>query len=192
MQTFTGRKFFPLQPRAEDLAIEDIAHGLAMTCRYGGHSRSFYSVAEHAVLVSRHVPVEYAREGLLHDSSEAYLGDLIRPLKYQPEMAEFRKAEAEIERLVEQHFGLRTDPAARAAVKEVDDRILIDEIRTLACKPLLYLDPDGDGKGGTLAGLQPLGAEILCYTPERAEMMFLLRFWELFPEHAPADFEITV
>lgn len=162
-----------------------------MTCRYGGHSRIFYSVAEHAVLVSRHVPPEFAREGLLHDSSEAFLGDMIRPLKYQPEMAEFRRAEEAIERLVESHYGLRVDPAARAAVKEIDDRILIDEIRTLACKPELYLDPNGDGKGGTLANLLPIGAEILGYTPERAEMMFLLRFWELFPERAPADFEIT-
>src|SRR4029077_4249720 len=52
MQTYSGRKFYPLHPRAEDVELADVAHGLAMTCRYGGHSRLFYSVAEHCVLVS--------------------------------------------------------------------------------------------------------------------------------------------
>ena len=188
MQTFTGRQFYPLAPRAEDIAIEDVAHGLAMTCRYGGHTKHFYSVAEHCVLVSRHVPPEFAREGLLHDTAEAYIGDMVRPLKYQDAMLEFRKAEAAIERCVAERFALRTDPEALAAVKEIDDRILVDEISALMPRPELYLNPGGDGKGGTLGKLAPLGAEILGYTPERAEVLFLLRFYELFPEHRPPGF----
>src|SRR5207248_1661023 len=110
-------------PRAEDICIEDIAHGLAMTCRYGGQCLRFYSVSEHSVLVSRLVAPEFAREALLHDASEAYIGDMIRPLKYQPEMAEFLRAESAIEHCVADRFGLRTDAVARAAVKEFDDRI---------------------------------------------------------------------
>lgn len=185
MQTFTGRQFSPLAPRAEDVCIEDVAHGLAMTCRYGGATLRFYSVAEHAVLVSRHVAPEFAREALLHDSSEAYTGDLIRPLKYQPAMAEFRKAEHAIEQCVIEHFGLRTDPRVWAAIKEIDDRILVDEIKELMRRPSLYLEPGGDGQDGSLRDVKPLGAEILGYNPERAEVLFLLRFYELFPERLP-------
>lgn len=184
MQTFSGLQFRPLSPRAEDINIDDVAHGLAMTCRYGGHVLHYYSVAEHCVLVSRHVPPEFALEGLLHDSSEAYLGDMVRPLKYQPEMAEFRKAEAAIERCVEERFRLNTSAAARVAVKEIDDRILVDEIKALMRVPSLYLEPGGDGQGGALTR-EPIGAEILGYPPERAELLFLLRYYELCPEALP-------
>ncbi len=180
MQTASGRRLDPLHLRAEDICVDDVAHGLAMTCRYGGQCKSYYSVAEHAVLVSRHVAPEFAREALLHDTSEAYIGDMIRPLKYQPEMAEFRKAEHDIEQCVIEHFGLHTDPAVWAAVKLVDDRILIDEIRALMHTPDMYLEP-----GGWTEGLEPLGADIACYSPERAEVVFMLRFLELFPERAP-------
>lgn len=178
IQTSTGRKFYPLAPKVEDLDILDIARGLAMTCRYGGQTaRSFYSVAEHCVLVSRHVPPEYAREGLMHDTAEAYIGDMVRPLKHQPEMYEFRKAESAIEQCVAEKFGLRTDPDALAAVKNIDDRILLDEFHALMARPDLYLEP-----GGWTDGLEPVGAEILGYSPERAEILFLARFGELFPE----------
>lgn len=194
IQTSSGRKFFPLAPRVEDLYIEDIARGLSSICRYGGQTaKGWYSVAEHCVLVSQFVTPEYAREALLHDTSEAFIGDMVRPLKHQPEMHEFRKAEAAIEKCVAEKFNLRTDAAALAAVKEIDDRILRDEISALMARPELYLEAGGDGKAGTLASLQPLGAEIVCYTPARAEMAFLLRFWELFPEHRTfEDFDMQI
>ena len=60
MQTYTGRQFWPIDPRANEVHIEDIAHALSMMCRYNGHCRTFYSVAEHSVLVSQHVPPEHA------------------------------------------------------------------------------------------------------------------------------------
>lgn len=184
IQTYTGRQFWPFAPRVEDINILDVAHGLAMTCRYGGHTKKFYSVAEHCWHLSFLGP----REALLHDSSEAYLGDVPRPIKYQPQMAEFRAAEAQIERLVAEKFSLSTDPAVWLAVKELDDRILVDEIQALMRRPELYLEPGGDGEsGGTLAHLKPLGVQIRCFTPEQAEFAFLSRFAELFPEH-PIDF----
>lgn len=183
MQTFTGRQFSPFAPKIEDISILDVAHGLAMTCRYGGHTKKFYSVAEHCWLLS-HVPGA-PRETLLHDSSEAYLGDIPRPIKYQPQMAEFRKAEAEIERLVAIRYGLSTDPAVWAKVKELDNRILVDEIAALMRRPELYLEPGGDGETGTLAHLAPLGIQIRCFQPEEAEFVFLKRFAELFPEQLP-------
>ena len=71
IQTYTGRQFWPLDPRVDEIHIEDIAHSLSMRCCYGGHLTDFYSVAEHSVLVSLHVPQEFALWGLLHDAAEA-------------------------------------------------------------------------------------------------------------------------
>lgn len=172
MQTYTGRRFWPLDPRASEIKIEDIAHGLAMTCRYGGHSRRFYSVAEHALIVSEHVEPRYALHGLLHDSAEAYVGDMVRPLKHQPEMGEFRRAEALIEAQVAKRFGLKWTEDACEQVKEIDDRILVDEIHALMRKPRLYM-------GGSLGQLKKLDARILGLSPDVAERVFLDRFKEL-------------
>src|SRR5690606_5290032 len=76
MQTFTGRAVYPLDLRPDDIDIQDIAHALSMQCRYAGHTRQFYSVAEHSVHVARwcrqYGPAA-ALEGLLHDATEAYL-----------------------------------------------------------------------------------------------------------------------
>ncbi|MFN9113590.1 MAG: phosphohydrolase, partial [Bacteroidota bacterium] len=69
IQTFSGIAFWPLDPKPEHVRIADIAHALSMKCRYNGHTRKFYSVAEHSVLVSRHVPEEDALWALLHDAS---------------------------------------------------------------------------------------------------------------------------
>lgn len=176
MQTFSGRRFYPLDPRADEIVIEDIAHGLAMTCRYGGHAQRYYSVAEHAVIVSLYVAPEYAREALLHDSSEAYIGDMIRPLKHSPEMLEFRKAEAAIELAVFERFGIVQTEASRAAVKEIDDRILVDEIGALMADPPMYWQRHH--------AVEPLGAHISALTPAHAEHVFVSRFLALFPELA--------
>src|SRR5438128_5709421 len=81
MQTYTGRRFYPLAPAIEDVDLRDIAHSLAHQCRYAGHVDRFYSVAEHCVLLSRAVPAEYALDALLHDAAEAYVVDVPRPLK---------------------------------------------------------------------------------------------------------------
>src|SRR5438128_12538670 len=80
MQTYTGRAFYPLDPRLDDICIEDIAHALSMLCRYGGQCQEFYSVAEHSVLMSYAVNPQHALWALLHDATESYMGDLIRPL----------------------------------------------------------------------------------------------------------------
>jgi uncharacterized protein len=84
MRTFTGRQFWPRDPRAEDVCIEDIAHALALTNRFGGHTSEPYSVAQHSVhvaaLVERALP-GLALYALLHDAAEAYVGDSIRAIK---------------------------------------------------------------------------------------------------------------
>ena len=170
MGTFLGGKFFPLQPRADEVTIEDIAHGLAMTCRYGGQCKRFYSVAEHCVHVSHMVDPKYALHGLLHDSAEAYIGDMIRPLKHQPEMIAFRNAEEAIELEVAKHFGLRWSDEAKRSVKDVDNRILADEVLQLQTNPVDYRDVHEQ---------QPLGITLKCWNPADAELAFMDRFLRL-------------
>lgn len=172
MQTFSGRRFYPLSPRAVEIDIADIAHGLSNVCRYGGHAARFYSVAEHCVIVSQHLAPAFALHGLLHDSAEAYIGDMIRPLKHADAMYEFRVAEAAIERCVAERFGLDWQGAAQAEVKSVDDRILVDEMRALMRRPRMY-------RSEYTAGLAPLGCTIAGLVPAVAEHVFLERFQEL-------------
>ena len=81
MEDATGLPFWPLDPRPEEVRIEAIAHQLGNLCRFNGACKVFYSVAQHSVLVSYLVSKRYALAGLLHDAAEAYLGDVIRPLK---------------------------------------------------------------------------------------------------------------
>lgn len=79
--TFTGRQFWPQDPRPGDVDVLDVAHALALQARFAGHTREPYSIAQHSVLVSQACRREHALIGLLHDATEAYLQDLIRPLK---------------------------------------------------------------------------------------------------------------
>lgn len=187
MQTYSGRRFHPLEPRASDVELVDVAHGLAMTCRYGGQCRQFYSVAEHCVLVSEFVEAHARNAGmaaadvrklaqlaLMHDSAEAYIGDMIRPLKHQPEMIAFRDAETAIEREIAYAFGLVWTPEAHDIVKRIDDRILIDEISHLMPAPEAYLQTP------LLRELSPLGARFHCMSPPEAFGMFMRRFREVF------------
>jgi hypothetical protein len=82
MITASGVHAFPMCPERTEIRIFDIAHALGRICRFGGHvSCDHYSVAQHSVLVSRIVPPSMALAGLLHDASEAYIGDIVRPFK---------------------------------------------------------------------------------------------------------------
>jgi hypothetical protein len=79
--SFTGRKIDLIEPTPEMICIDDIAHALSNICRFGGHTRQFYSVAQHSVLVCAVVPDHLKQVALLHDAAEAYTGDIIKPLK---------------------------------------------------------------------------------------------------------------
>lgn len=81
IETFTGKKVYPLEPCSSEYCIEDIAHALSLTCRYGGHSSDFYSVAQHCCIVSDLCPEGLKLVGLMHDAAEAYLGDVPSPIK---------------------------------------------------------------------------------------------------------------
>lgn len=163
MQTFTGRQFWPLDPRADEIEITDIAHALSMACRYAGHCTRFYSVAEHSVLLSRSVPQPFKLWALLHDAAEAYVVDVPRPLK--PYLAGYREIEERVMSAVCERFGL--DPTMPPVVKEADNRILVDE-RAQVMSPCAV--------DWNLADNTPLGVQVFGWSPAEAEAAFLAAF----------------
>jgi len=126
--TLSGRQIDPFNLRTKDIDIQDIAHSLAMQCRYNGHTRRFYSVAEHSVLVSQVLPDEHKLWGLLHDATEAYIGDMVSPVKGR--MTDFKKLEQQIEKAVAERFGLTS--AMPEIVHGADKHILSLELDWLA------------------------------------------------------------
>lgn len=90
MTTIDGKKIDLTACKAGDFNITNIAWGLGRTLRYGGHIREDYTVAMHSIVMSYLVPEGYAKEALLHDAAEAYMGDIIWPLKaVVPEIGRF-------------------------------------------------------------------------------------------------------
>jgi hypothetical protein len=168
MQTFTGRAFYPLDPRVEDIDPRDIAHALSMICRYGGHVQRFYSVAEHCVLMSLAVAPEHALWALLHDATEAYLIDLIRPIKRS--MPIYREIEDRLMVVICERFGL--PPGMPGEVHEADNRILLDERAAM-------LGPIPQPWAPYLEELEPLGVSVTGWTPEVAESLYLTRLRDL-------------
>lgn len=177
METAFGRKFFPLDPRPEEVALEDIAAHLARINRYNGAARlECYSVAEHSVLMANSLFIRYgdpllAYQGLFHDAPEAYIGDMVRPLKRN--MPAFVEAEAPVYRAIVEAFPvllkshgnvLNTVYELDARVHDADNRILVDE-RRQAMRP----SPNTWG----IDHLEPLGVTIYGWCPTVAEEQFL-------------------
>lgn len=174
MQTYSGKAFYPRDPRADEICIEDIAHALSMICRYNGHCLEFYSVAQHSVMVSNLCPPSQSLEGLMHDAAEAYLGDMIRPLKHdQSAMAqEFILRERVLEQYIARVFKLEygTTPHGWSNwVRHADDIALATEARDLMAPPPYpwHKLPNPD-----LETIVPL-------TPLAAKALFLKRFEEI-------------
>jgi hypothetical protein len=168
--TYTGRWIEPLTPDPDDIAIEDIAHALSNQCRFTGHVKQFYSVAEHSVRVSYLLgennyskAVQWA--GLLHDSSEAYLSDIARPVKRSPEISRFYDAAEEgLMTVIAEKFGFKWP--MQKAVKWADDVLLRSEQRDLMAD-------------GRIPGTTYVSYTIEPWAPDFAEEMFLSRYKSL-------------
>ena len=100
IRTFSGKMINPLNPDSSQINLKDIAHALSNICRFTGHVRRFYSVAQHCVLVSSNCYLDNALAGLLHDASEAYLCDIASPVKHQPEFTSYRIAETRLQNMI--------------------------------------------------------------------------------------------
>jgi len=197
VQTFTGKQFRPLSPEASAVCVEDIAHALSQICRFTGHTRRFYSVAEHCVrasylaakcradglraltLTTPDTPEvdeaelrTYARFALLHDASEAYLCDIARPLKRQPAFLPYLEAERRLQETILRAFGLNPDEEPKGTIGFVDALMLSTEKAEL-----LGQEP---ASWGVLP--DPLPRQNLGWDPVFAEGQFLFRFRELFED----------
>lgn len=173
IQTVSGRWIDPLAPEPASIDIDDIAQALSNQCRFGGHSRAFYSVAQHSVLVAdvcveRGTGPAEALAALMHDAGEAYLVDLPHPLKHRSELgAPYRLAEARLEEAIRARFGLvPTD----GALKAIDRSLLATERALLT---------EGSDPWPELEGFEPLDLEIEPWVPARAKREFLARFEQL-------------
>lgn len=171
--TYYGVKFYPLEPRASDVLIEDIAHHLSLLCRFTGGIRCLYSVAEHSVRVAQFVSSvqpEHALWALLHDASEAYTNDVARPLKHTTQLASFRDIERQIMLAVLERFNLpQVEPAI---VRETDRRICLTEAAQLR-------DHGREHWGAMMEhaeGWTPLPITIEPWSPDVAKRKFLQAF----------------
>lgn len=135
MNTFTGKKFDPLNMTTEDVSLMDIAHALSLMCRGGGHLKHFYSVGQHSIncmkeAKARNYPERIQLACLLHDASEAYIADIIRPVKVH--LPDYYKIEDEITNCIFKKFGLSyLSEEEAAAWKQIDDEILDHELKNL-------------------------------------------------------------
>lgn len=106
-KTISGKVINLRNPDISCIDIDDIAHGLARICRFNGQVQDWYSVAEHSVKVSEDVPDDWKLEALMHDASEAYIQDIIRPLKYMNVFDEYRKLEGIWDNAIAERFELK-------------------------------------------------------------------------------------
>lgn len=168
MQTYTGRRFWPIDPRPQEVDGRDIARALSLLCRFGGHAPTgFYSVAEHSVLVSEILPEPLKLWGLLHDASEAYVADIVRPAKRF--ISGYAEVESRIMRAIAKKFDL--PPEMPEAVKRADEAVL--------CAEYYQLGFDAVALQGWNLSEPPAPVTIRQLSPAEAEAAFLGALYDL-------------
>lgn len=175
--TYSGKKFYPLSPRVEDVDITDIAHSLSLKCRFAGHCKTFYSVAEHSVWVSYLLPDNLKMAGLLHDAAEAYYADIPRPIKRANPL--FSEIEDGIMRVIAEKYTI--DWPMDEQVKHADNIMLATEVISI-------MHP---WEGFFESPLAKLAQDrlIIPMSPEEAENEFKRRFEQLQCIHCPYKVE---
>lgn len=165
IQVYSGEFVNLLDPKTDTIHITDIARALSRICRFTKHCEKFYSVAQHSVLVSKTVPEHLALEGLLHDASKTYLGDVATPLKQL--LPEYLDLEARMNACIARTFGLMD--LTLDEIKKTNKRVLATE-----CRDLLPMTPHvwWDSSLTLPELIRPL-------PPPEAEGVFLDRFYAL-------------
>ena len=198
-QSYSGSMCWPLDPLPEEIHFDDICAGLR-ELRYRAQTREPYTVLEHSVLVSceaeklarergysEEVAKACARYGLLHDASEAYIGDVTRPLKRQRVMRGYCKLERKWDKAIRSRFNIfdcniYETMLAMVLVHEADTRITLDEIEAL------MVDPNMWDRMGRYVDVKPLGVEIPGWTWKQATSAFCQRFSELWTDWPEVTF----
>lgn len=179
LQTYSGKAYVIADPDPDQICLEDIARALSNQCRFAGHSRYFYSVAEHSVHVCNRVreileigsAINHSDLGdedrlivaaaLLHDASEAYLLDIPRPLKIEDGMSFYRGMHAKTMTLILEKYGLPTEKLD--IIKQADNELLSTEKKQIMAP--------APRDWGPMAN--PLPLTLNCWNPERAHLIFL-------------------
>ncbi len=187
IETFTGKSFFPLDPEPDKICIEDITHALSMLCRFNGHCKVFYSIAEHSIRVANFVKqtfypytnkriVRKKRDltielyALLHDSAEAYNSDIPRPIKSS--LTNFKDIENKILEIILEKFCLTNyiSEDYKKFIQDADDILLATEARDLGMKLVDHWK----------LRKEPLFSHIIPYRSiEMAQKVFFRKFSEL-------------
>jgi len=147
METFTGKRFYPLDPRCEDISIFDIAHALSNICRFGGHCKHYYSVAQHCIVGSDWIFKDRQSDRLamlflIHDAAEAYIGDMVRPLKTLKDLKLFRDIETIIlYEAIYNYVGIDVPSRnERHIIEKFDNLMLCEEAFHLTMNKTLHWD----------------------------------------------------
>ena len=155
----SGNYFNLLNPEESTYTLEDIAHALANTCRFGGQCNGFYSVAQHSVHVAEIAPLELKRAALFHDAAEAFIGDIPNPLKQL--LPEYQELEEKIERAIFKKLGI--EYPLNEKIKQLDLVLLKTEKRDLM--------PQINDEWPMLNGIPTLERGITGKSPQAAERM---------------------
>jgi hypothetical protein len=191
--TYTGKLFWPLDARVNEVNIEDIAHSLSNMCRFAGHINEFYSVAQHCVMVSdllanrvinlfgstvQDKTTAYLRKvGLTHDASEAYLVDIPRPIKRS--LPNYVKIEHKLQFVIAKAFGVNYNKTQTdydsTWLKAADNEALAIEAHNLVNDPLKLWTVEAQLGFKTRIKIKPL-------MPKVAEKLFLKRYYSIIAE----------
>lgn len=169
IETYSGIKFYFLEPTPDMININDIAQSLSRQCRFSGHLKKFLSVAEHSILVSRNC--DNKLHGLLHDASEAYLLDVPSPIKQY--LLNYKELEAGVMKAILEAFGL--DPVLPPDVHDADTA-------QLKAEAIMLLPSGGKEWIGNLP-TQRVGLSPKCWNPDEAARQFKREFEQLMYEY---------
>lgn len=164
--TATGKRFDLYEPDTDLIDPRDVAHSLAHLCRFNGHTREFYSVAQHACMVADLMPEQDKLAALLHDAAEAYIGDMVQPLKQW--MYAYQDVEQWIWERICTRFNL--NPELPASVRHADLVALATERRDLM--------PADPATWDCLIGIEPMVETIRPWPATEARLTFHQRLMD--------------
>lgn len=166
IRLLSGHYFDLANPQPEDFETQDVSGALSKMCRFGGQIERFYSVAEHLVHCARQAKADGHGGGvqlacLLHDAAEAFVGDVVRPLKNM--LRGYAEVEAAAERAIAAKYGVDFTKH-KATVKEIDNAMLIAERKALFSRD--NVEWAGESQ------VRVLSPDIRCWGPAEAQLAF--------------------